>query len=176
MSLWEDLQTSIYMLATGAKFIVYETVIHSNVSPEMGETDEEFEVRKSTMKQPGRAKQKMPESPADYMDRLRRSVVVEREIIGRNELVLTQRLEEFRVWSELVTVGPYPQNSGSCFGNFGGRRCQFYDLCVSGEHPHVLATMYEARPVHQDRPDFAYHGMQSPCIMSGVEENEEGVE
>lgn len=149
MSLWEDMQLAIYMAATGLNFGIYETILHSNLAIEMGESEEEFELRKSTMAQPARAKRKMPETDEEYIERISKTVSVQRFVIEREDSVLYERVSEARDWAKLMRRGTkranYPQISSACFGRFANRACPFYELCTSQDAPHILESMYKRR-------------------------------
>lgn len=148
-TVWTDTQLALYQHALGIQRAIYQVISFSGRSPEQGETAEEFEYRKLDMKQPGRAKRKMPETEEEYTAKMSASVTVEIVNLYMDSDTIADRVAELEAWKKRCLADEeFPPNSGACVGRYGSK-CPFFLLCQSRFAPQTLESYYERRVVEE---------------------------
>lgn len=154
--LWTDMQIQLYATylkphGEDIRGVIYNILEKPTLKQKMGETAEEFELRKANMKQPGRAKRQLPESDREFQDRLaawflehkrfHREVIyftpADQHELRSNLWELTQQYLEAARSAE--GVGFY-KNTNQCF--VWNRPCDYVHLCRAGGDEATKAAFY----------------------------------
>jgi hypothetical protein len=166
--LWTDFQTSIYThyaeLALGIKIsgVIYNVLVKARLQQGQGETEEEFEERKSALEaksktgKPSSAKRRLPESDEDFQARLLERYsdpqMFHREMlyVGREQIdTLRGELWELsKSFLEARRRNVFYQNTAFCFHH--GRPCPYFALCRSGGSPIVTENFYRREAPHTE--------------------------
>ena len=158
--LWHDWQIALYVYALRASGINVDAVLYSvlgkpRIEQHPGETEFEFDVRRSTLKDPKRAKRKVPETDEEFGARLgewyarpeslrRVEIPMRAEHIARAVAALWDSAKQILL---AARIG-YAQNLTACGGTYG-QECPYAPICASGDSPMVVAT-YEHAPAHRE--------------------------
>ena len=165
--LWMDFQLLLYAHAleryegirvAGA---IYNILVKAKLRQGQGETELEFQQRAAELAAKNKsgttsATRKLPESDADFQARLRAKyadpAMYHREVLyfSRDQLteverelwLLTQQFLEARKQDQFL------RNTSYCFHY--GAPCTYYPLCRANGAAHVIDTLYERRPPHEE--------------------------
>ena len=166
--LWADTQTilySYYLQQKGLPIVgvIYNILIKSRLQQKQGETEEEFERRKSELLAKSKtgkttAQQQLPETDADYLERLKqwyqKEDALQRVVLRIPEDRIPLLQEE--IWEMTQQYlgsrrrNCWLLNTASCF-NFG-KPCEYLALCQSKESDGVREKLYQIVPPHEELP------------------------
>lgn len=165
--LWTDFQIIVYAVyakivwGIDIKGVVYNVLTKAKLKQKTGETEAQFEVRRAELiakSKTGKssAKRKMPESDADFQDRLaakyEEPCMFHREVIylsrDQRRLVSQELWDLAQALLDAKRTGVYLPNRAACFQY--GRACAYLPLCRSPEKPDLVDNLYERRPPHTE--------------------------
>ena len=142
--LWTDYQILLYSRFAGQKIgmsiagVLYDIVAKSRMAQKTGESTAEFEARKLDMKQPGRAKQQMPESDEEFAARLQEWYAQPDAYIRQILMFDAAQLEHVdeELWEQTQQIlaarrrNRFSQNTSQCYAI--GRPCDYVSICKNG--------------------------------------------
>ena len=165
--LWLDMQISLYSHALerihGVRIagVIYNVLCKARLRQGTGETEAEFEARKAELLAKSKtgkssAQRKLPETDEAFQERLL-AKYADPTMFHREVILFTpdQYAElETELW-ELTQQYLYARrrnafyrNTSQCFAY--GRQCAYYPLCRANGAQHVIDTLYERRPPHEE--------------------------
>lgn len=165
--LWLDMQIILYSHALerihGIHIagVIYNVLCKTRLRQGSGETEAEFAVRRAELLAKSKtgkssAQRKMPESDVEFQQRLQ-AKYADPTMFHREVILFTpdQYAElEAELW-ELTQQYLYARrrnafyrNTSQCFAY--GRQCAYYPLCRANGAQHVIDTLYERRPSHEE--------------------------
>ncbi|MFH1682037.1 MAG: PD-(D/E)XK nuclease family protein [Candidatus Eisenbacteria bacterium] len=165
--LWTDFQISLYAwyvektLGIPITGILYNILVKARLKQGQGETETEFDTRRKELlarSKTGRsaARRKVSESDGGFQGRLAAKYadpgMFHREtlFISRNQFsaLQTELWELTQAFLGARRRGVFYQNTSFCF-HFN-RPCPYFPLCRSGGNPHLIESLYEKRPPHEE--------------------------
>ena len=168
--LWMDMQICLYSrvlsIIHGIPLagVIYNIIGKAQLKQGKGETEEEFLLRKAELLAKNKsgktsATRKEPESDAAFQERLRAKyddpAMFHREVIlftpDQYAELDAELWELTRQYQDALKRDAFYRNTAQCFSY--GRPCVYYPLCRAGGAEHVIATLYERRPPHEELQD-----------------------
>ncbi|MDH7602250.1 MAG: PD-(D/E)XK nuclease family protein [Armatimonadota bacterium] len=178
--LWTDFQITLYAHYVEQVFgikitgIIYNILVKARLKPGKGETEAEFEVRRADLLAKSKtgkttATRKMPESDADFQDRLiakyaepgmfhRETLYISRDQFETLQADLWELTQQFL---DCRRRGVFYSNTSYCF--FHHRPCAYFALCRSGGSENVIENFYEHKTPHEELRDDDT-GEESPAF------------
>ena len=142
-----DLQCAIYIDAIRRKYgncagVIYDVLKKPKHVMSIGETDEEFEARKSASKT-GRIKRKMPESLTDFYNRMRADVedgfLVRQMVALSDDMFADYRRDLWTIGWQINKTRHFCKSTCNCL-KYGV--CPYMDLCCANGNLHGLEDKY----------------------------------
>jgi hypothetical protein len=164
--LWTDTQIALYchyLRKQGYPIVgvIYNVLLKSKIKQRQGETEEEFEFRKSELARKNKsgkssAKRKIPETDQEFEDRLtewyaRDEAFVRERIFLNNERLAMLQDEVWTITQHLLDARrreKFLMNTSNCFSY--QRPCEYLPYCRSGFSPLILENLYEIVAPHEE--------------------------
>ena len=166
--LWADTQTILYGYYLQQKGlpivgVIYNILIKSRLQQKQGETEEEFEQRKSELLAKSKtgkttAQRQLPETDTEYVERLKqwyqKEDALQRVVLripeDRMPLLQEEIWEMTQQYLGSRRRNCWLLNTASCF-NFG-KPCEYLALCQSKESDGVREKLYQIVAPHEELP------------------------
>ncbi len=164
--LWTDTQIALYsfylrQLGFRVIGIIYNVLLKSRLQQRGGETDEEFEARRTALAAKNKsgkstAQRQEPESDEEFAARLH-DWYARPEAFHRERIYLSQdrlAMVQEEVWEitqqylDARSRGKWLLNTSNCFSY--QRPCEYLPYCQSGFNPVVRDNIFEVRPPHEE--------------------------
>jgi len=165
--LWLDLQICLYSRALERQYgvpiagVIYNVLCKAKLRQGAGESEAEFAARKAELLAKSKtgkttAQRKQPESDADFQARL--LAKYDDPAMFHREVILFTPDQYAELDAELWELtqqflaarrrNAFYRNTSQCFAF--GRPCAYYPLCRANGAQHVIDTLYERRPPHEE--------------------------
>jgi hypothetical protein len=168
--LWTDFQITLYSryleetLGIRIAGTLYNILVKARLQQGKGETEAEFAARRAELLAKSKsgkttAQRKLPESDEDFQARLRVKYqepgMFHREMLylSRDQFVAS-RAELWDLTQQFLHARHrqlFTRNTSQCF--LRGRTCPYVPLCRANGAPHLIETLYERRPPHEELVD-----------------------
>jgi hypothetical protein len=165
--LWLDQQILLYSLALQRTQnitlagVIYNVLCKARLQQGKGETEAEYDARKAELLAKSKtgktsAQRKLPESDAEFQERLQAKytdpAMFHREVILFTPEQYTELEGELWMLTQQFLDAKrhraFYRNTTQCFAY--GRQCAYYPLCRANGAQHVIDTLYERRPPHEE--------------------------
>lgn len=158
--LWLDFQIAWYVDAAQRitskplAGVIYDVLMKpatADLVPDKGETEGEFEERRSKLKNPKAGKRKMPETEEEFEQRVVEfyadpEVFVREEVLLKEEDILVMLKEAWDIgqaWIDARSKNRWYRNTSQCFQ--WNKPCVFLPICQSHDNPLVIESGYNQR-------------------------------
>jgi hypothetical protein len=158
--LWLDFQIAWYVdaaqrfLGKPLAGVIYDILMKpatADLVPDKGETEGEFEERRSKLKNPKAGKRKMPETEAEFEARVvefytRPDAFVREEVLLKEEDIMTMLKEAWDIgqaWIDARAKNRWYRNTAFCFQ--WNKPCIFLPICQSYDNPLVIESGFTKR-------------------------------